>query len=91
MLSANQGDYYFDKVITKDEKDNSIAASCVQDSKTGDIILKMVNYGDTSKPMQMNLGKFGKVASLAEQVVITGNTDAENSFENTHNKYQRIQ
>lgn len=36
MFSANQGDYYFDKVIT-------------------------------------------------------GNPDAENTYENTHNKYQRIQ
>ena len=85
MFSANQGDYYFDKVINKDEKDSNLAASCVQDSKTGDVILKMVNYGDTSKPMKINLGKFGKISSQAEQVVLTGNPDAENTFENTQN------
>ncbi len=83
MFSANQGDYYFDKVITKDEKDQLLAASCVQDSKTGDIILKLVNYNETAKPMKINLGKFGKTAAEAEQSVLAGNPDAENAFENT--------
>lgn len=85
MFSANQGDYYFDKVITKDEKDNSLATSCVQDSKSGDIILKLVNYGNASKPMKINLGKFGKIAAEAEQSVLAGSPDAENTFGNTQN------
>jgi alpha-L-arabinofuranosidase len=87
MFSANQGDYYFDKVITKDEKDNTLAASCLQDSKTGDIILKMVNYGNTIKPMKVNLGKFGPDISEveAEQTVLEGDPDAENTFANTKN------
>jgi len=85
MFSANQGDYYFDKIISKDEKDNSLAASCVQESKTGDVILKMVNYGNASKTMKINLSKFGKIAAQAEQIVLTGNPDAENTFENTQN------
>jgi alpha-L-arabinofuranosidase len=82
MFSANQGDYWFDKVITKDEKDQLLAASCVQDSKTGDIILKLVNYNETAKPMKINLGRFGKIAAEAEQIVLAGNPDAENTFEN---------
>ena len=49
MFSANQGDFYFDKVISKDKKDTTLAASCVQDSKTGDVILKMVNFGQYTK------------------------------------------
>jgi alpha-L-arabinofuranosidase len=82
MFSANQGDYYFDNVILKDEKDANLAASCVQDSKTGDIILKMVNYGSESKPMKINLKGFGSVASKAEQTVLTGGAEAENTLEN---------
>jgi alpha-L-arabinofuranosidase len=62
MFMTNQGDYWFDKVISKNESDTTLAASCVQDSKTGDVILKMVNYSDTGKPMKVNLGKFGKIA-----------------------------
>jgi alpha-L-arabinofuranosidase len=85
MFSANQGDYYFDKVITKDEKDQLLAASCVQDSKTGDIILKLVNYNETAKLMKINLDKFGKIMAEAEQTVLTGSPDDENTFANTKN------
>ncbi len=85
MFSANRGDYYFDKVITKDEKDSNLAASCVQDSKTGDIILKLVNYGNSVKPMKINLAKFGKIAAEGEQSVLAGSPDAENTFGNTQN------
>jgi len=82
MFSANQGDYYFDKVILKDEKDQNLAASCVRDSKTGDIIVKMVNFGNAPKPMKINLGKFGSIASLAEQTVLSGEANAENTLDN---------
>jgi alpha-L-arabinofuranosidase len=82
MFSANQGDSYFDKVINKDEKDINLAASCVQDSKTGDIILKMVNFGNTPKSMKINLGQFGSIASQAEQTVLCGDADAENTLDN---------
>jgi len=83
MFSTNQGNYYFGNVISKDEKDNSLAASCVQDSKTGDIILKMVNFGNEPKSMKVNLGGFKKNISQAEQTVLSGKGDDENTFENT--------
>jgi alpha-L-arabinofuranosidase len=82
MFSANQGDYYFDNVILKDEKNANLAASCVQDSKTGDIILKMVNFGNESKPMKIDLKGFSNIASKAEQTVFTGDAEAENTLEN---------
>lgn len=82
MFSANQGDYYFDKVISKDEKDQNLAASCVRDSKTGDIIVKMVNFGNAPKPMKINLGQFGSIASQADQTVLSGDADAENTLDN---------
>jgi alpha-L-arabinofuranosidase len=85
MFSANQGDYYFDKVIAKDEKDINLAASCVQDSKTGDIILKLVNYNESAKPMKVYLGRFGKIATEGEQTVLAGSSDTENTFANTKN------
>ena len=81
----NQGDFYFDKVIAKDPKDTTLAASCVQDSKTGDIILKLVNAGQEAKVMKINLGRFGKIMPDAEQTVLSGKADAENTFENPQN------
>jgi alpha-L-arabinofuranosidase len=85
MFSANQGDYYFDKVIAKEEKNINLAASCVQDSKTGDIILKLVNYNESAKPMKVNLSRFGKIAAEGEKTVLTGSRDAENTFANAKN------
>jgi len=82
MFMTNQGDYWFDKVISKNENDTTLAASCVQDSKTGDIILKMVNYSDTGKPMKVNLGKFGKINPEAKQTILRGLSGDENTFEN---------
>ncbi len=81
MFSANQGDYWFDKVISKNEKDSTLAASCVQDSKSGDIILKMVNYSDKVKPMKVNLSRFGKLLPNAEQELLSGSPEAENTLE----------
>jgi alpha-L-arabinofuranosidase len=40
MFMTNQGDYYYDKVVFKDEEDSTLAGSCVKDNETGDIILK---------------------------------------------------
>jgi alpha-L-arabinofuranosidase len=82
MFMTNQGDYWFDKIISKNEADTTLAASCILDSKTGDIILKMVNYSDTGKPMKVNLGKFGKINSQAEKTVLSGLPGDENTFEN---------
>ena len=55
LFSLNRGDRYFDQVILKDQKDTLLAASCVKDSKTGDIILKLVNAGSDEKIMKINL------------------------------------
>jgi len=85
MFSTNQGDYYFDKVVSKNEKDTTLAASCVQDSKTGDIMLKMVNDGSSPKPMKIKLSCFGNIASEASQSVLSGAADAENTFDNPTN------
>jgi len=63
----------------------NLAALCVQDSETGYIILKMVNHENDTLPMKVNLSRFGKMAAEAEQTVLAGNPDAENTFENTKN------
>jgi alpha-L-arabinofuranosidase len=81
LFSVNQGDSYFDHVITKDVKDTTLAVSCVQSSESGDIILKMVNAGTVAKTLQVDLGVFNKPASIATKTILTGSADAENTFE----------
>ncbi len=85
MFMNNSGDQYFEDIISKNENDTTLAASCVFDSKTGDVILKMVNYSDSEKPMKINLGKFGKIDPLAEKTLLQGNPEDENTFENPDN------
>jgi alpha-L-arabinofuranosidase len=85
LFSLNQGDLYFDKVITKDVNDTSLAASCVQDSKNGDIILKLVNFGKAVKTMKIDLSGFGNLIPEAEQTVLAGDAESENTFENPKN------
>lgn len=86
LFSVNAGDVYFDKVVTKDAADSSLAASCVQDSKTGDIILKLVNYDSaTTKTMKVDLSKFKNIQPAAEKTVLAGNADAENTLVKTDN------
>jgi alpha-L-arabinofuranosidase len=85
MFSVNQGDTYFDNIISMDANDSTLAASCVQDAKTGDLILKLVNVGSEAKPMKVNLAGFKKIISNAERTVLVGSPEDENTLENPDN------
>jgi len=85
MFSVNQGDVYFENVILKSTADTTLAASCLQDSKTGDIILKMVNAGKVAAVMKVNLSTFKTVNPSATKEVLMGAPDAENTFDNPKN------
>jgi alpha-N-arabinofuranosidase len=78
MFSTNQGDFYYGKVITKDDRDTTLAASCVKDSNSGDVILKMVNFSGKPKPMKVNLAGFSKLSVTGDMELLSGNPDAEN-------------
>lgn len=80
LFSLNTGDYYFDKVITKDNTDSLLAGSCVYDSKSGDIILKLVNAGKEPKEIKVDISRFGKFIPDAEKTELSGSPDATNSF-----------
>lgn len=82
LFSLNNGDYYFDKVISKDNADSLLAGSCVYDSKSGDIILKFVNAGKERKQVKVDISRFGKFKPDAEKTELNGDADAVNTFEN---------
>lgn len=82
LFMNNQGDLYYDDVIIKDNNDSTIAVSCVKDSKSGDIILKMVNAGSYEKTIKIDLSKFKIKNNFAEKTLLTGEPDSENTFEN---------
>lgn len=85
LFFLHQGDYYYDNIIQKDARDSTLAASCVQDSKTGDIILKLVNVGKETKVMTINLSPFKKFIPEAEQIILAGDAANENTLENPGN------
>jgi alpha-L-arabinofuranosidase len=85
MFMDNQGDFYYNNVIFKNENDSTLAASCVQDNKTGDIILKLVNASMDKKSMSINLSGFKKVIPDADLTVLSGNANDENTFQNPQN------
>lgn len=57
-----------------------LAASCVKDTATGDVILKLVNLTAETVPSQINLSGMGQINPAAAAVVLTGNLREVNSF-----------
>ncbi|RYG29260.1 MAG: alpha-N-arabinofuranosidase, partial [Chitinophagaceae bacterium] len=85
MFSTNAGDTYFSNVIQLDKRDTSLAASCVQDAGSGDIILKLVNFSHVKKTPKINLSGFPKIIPESTVTILAGEPDAENSLENKNN------
>ncbi len=83
LFSLNQGDVYLRNVFSISPADSTLAASCVKDSPSGDIILKIVNAGKAQRDAHADLSTLGKLASTAVQSVLTGDAEAENTFENS--------
>jgi alpha-L-arabinofuranosidase len=83
LFSVDSGDTYLPTKIdfgssTQDEK--NLAISCVKDSKSGDIILKLVSRADAPLPTQMDLSAAGALDSKADCTVLSGDLLAENAF-----------
>ncbi|MFL5746496.1 MAG: alpha-L-arabinofuranosidase C-terminal domain-containing protein, partial [Niastella sp.] len=87
LFANNEGDIYYHHIISANVADTAktFAASCVKDSKTGDIILKIVNTDAVSLPVKINLAGMGAFNPNAVVTVLSGDPTAENSFENTQN------
>ncbi|MEO7992444.1 MAG: alpha-L-arabinofuranosidase C-terminal domain-containing protein [Chryseolinea sp.] len=81
MFSVNQGNIYFDNVVSMNLNDSTLLASCVKDDVSGDVILKLVNAGYSPKVMKVNLTRFKNINSTAELTQLTGAADAENTFD----------
>jgi alpha-L-arabinofuranosidase len=88
MFSSNSGDAYYFNVVSfpgKKVNDSLLAASCVKDSKTGDVIVKIVNAGANNAEAKIDLSRFGKLQSNATSIVLKGNKDGKNTFTEPNN------
>jgi len=82
LYGQNSGDQYVTNNLSVPSSDEKvlkrIATSVVRDSKTGDLIVKMVNLLPISVKIQVTLDAFGNLAAQAERTVLTGKPDGRN-------------
>jgi alpha-N-arabinofuranosidase len=81
LFAANAGDVYLDGVIRLGLKDTAIAASCVKDNRSGDIILKIVHAGPGNLQASVDLSHLGKLGTTGVVTVLTGAPEAKNTME----------
>ncbi len=82
LFSTNRGNRYFENVIrVEGTTDKPVAFSCVQDTRTGDVILKMANPTDAPASLQIDLKPFKGVKANASLSVMKGDKDAKNTKE----------
>lgn len=84
LFSSNQGNLYIPDVVKFDldgtAKDSTIAASCVKDSATGDIILKVVNAGQKDANTIIDLSSINLRDSQVTFDLLKGNPADRNSI-----------
>jgi alpha-L-arabinofuranosidase len=85
MFMTNSGNIYYGNIISNHANDTTLAVSCVRESKTGDVILKVVNAREETNTVKINLSAFKNLLPDAEKTVLEGNADDENSFDNHTN------
>jgi alpha-L-arabinofuranosidase len=81
LFSTNQGDVYYGNVVSFALPDSMAAASCVSDSKTGDVILKLVNAGPAPCQMDVDLSRFKRIMADATLTILAGEPTAKNTFD----------
>jgi alpha-L-arabinofuranosidase len=84
LFSVNHGDVYYENVVTPagNKADSILAFSCVRDTKTGDVIIKLVNCSNTEQELNVDLSPFKGLGAKATLALLTGAADDRNSFEN---------
>ncbi len=59
---------------------DTVAASCVRDAQSGDIIVKLVNAGGSAQPFTVDLSRFKGMNSVATLTTFAGPKAAQNTF-----------
>lgn len=85
MFSANAREVYYSNVIEIDDKDTTQAASGMQDSKTGGIILKRVNFNTVAKTFKVYFSRSKNILPKAMLTVSAGKPCLVVSFKNSCN------
>ena len=80
LFGHNAGDIYLPTTVTAPDYPQTVAASCVQDSATGEIIVKIVSRADGQLTADIDLTSAGALKATANRTILTGDPLAENPF-----------
>lgn len=84
MFGLSAGQYYYGDCIkfnAEDEKNNLLEQSAVLNVKKHELYLKVANSTDKATTVNLNLGRFGSMKSVAEVMTISGQPDDENNYD----------
>jgi alpha-N-arabinofuranosidase len=81
MFSSNSGDTYLDFKASGQLERDSLALSVVKDGTSGDLILKLVNYGDAMRQIGFALPEPYKNIAQASETLLTGDPNAFNDYD----------
>lgn len=80
LFSVNAGDVNLPITIHVETDEENIAASCVQDTKSGDVIIKIVSRAESPLAAQIDLSVLTRFEPTATCTVLTGDPLAENNL-----------
>lgn len=80
LFGCNAGETFFAPAM--DPVATNVAVSCVEDSASGDLILKLVNVASNAVPAHLVIANGMNVKPDATRTVLTGNPQAEDTFRN---------
>ncbi len=86
MFATNRGETCFSATVSTPTDGAAptvpLAVSCVQDSATGDVLLKLVNANPAVAAVQVELPSLGPIDPVGTCLVLAGDPDAVNTTEN---------
>lgn len=72
LFSLNSGDFYLPTELSDGGTPTTLAASAVRESKSGDLILKLVNGSNTAKPLRISLAGVKNLPVNVSRIVLAG-------------------
>jgi alpha-L-arabinofuranosidase len=78
MFSTNAGDVYLDSSLEDDSSTADLFASCVRDSRSGDLIIKLVNASASPRTLRVDFAGEMQGAAEAVKTVLTGDPTVVN-------------
>jgi alpha-L-arabinofuranosidase len=79
LFAVGAGDVYHPGIISAAAGDTGIAFSCVSNSLTGEVVLKIVHTGPGTLRTTVDLSTLGKLGTNATRTVLAGTPDAKNT------------